>query len=415
MKRILALLLCLVLALSFCACGKADKTSSEKAPSASESTDFVKPEGYASVVVMKINPQFELYLDENNDVLAVHALNDDAKSFEKEIDLTEKGFDKVIAKILAKANEKGFVKADATVTFEAVEKKITTINLIDVLTKASAAANQAATDLQLTLNVNTENKVKDSEATGESDKTDDSSTPSQPTGGQTGGNAPTTHTHKYVGASCTKSGQCSCGSISAVLGHKWQNATCKTAKKCIVCGLTEGNKGAHDYKNGVCTVCGQKKSADNTNQNQNENPKPSQNLNPKTDIKWEQEYVSKRYRYWDPEKTAIYSGGFCLYNDEVDGLYCLVLEAMFEDVPYEGREPVVFNGKKFYRCGAGQNPHRVELTDTEVIIKNCFWEEEGTITAKMVLQADGTLKVTYTNTDMFQLNEILSIEWNYLS
>ncbi len=405
MKKVLALLLCLMVALSFCACGKADTASSDSAPTVAETDGFEKPSNYASVIVLKINPQFELYLDENNDVLAVHALNDDAKSFEKDLDLTDKGFDKVIANILKNAKDRGFLKTGATVSFEATEKKVTTINLIDVLTKASAAANQAATELELTLNVNTENKVKDSDAADTSSETE---TPNQPTGNQ-GGNTPAKHTHKYVGATCTKSGQCACGSINAALGHTWQNATCKTPKKCITCGFIEGTKGEHSYKDGVCTVCGQK-------ENKVEEVKPqNQNLNPKTHIKWEQEYVSKRYRYWDLEKTAIYSGGFCLYNDEVDGLYCLVLEATFEDAPYAGRKPVNFNGKNYYRCGAGQNPHRVELTDTEIIIKNCFWEEEGTITAKMVLQTDGNLKVTYSNSDLFRVDEILSIDWNYLS
>ena len=43
--------------------------------------------------------------------------------------------------------------------------------------------------------------------------------------------------------------------ISAA-GHKWNNATCTVAKRCSVCGATEGAALGHNYQNGVCTRCG---------------------------------------------------------------------------------------------------------------------------------------------------------------
>ena len=54
-------------------------------------------------------------------------------------------------------------------------------------------------------------------------------------------------------ATCTAPEKCSCGKTKgAALGHKWQDATCKTPKTCSVCKATEGNIGTHKYDDGNC-------------------------------------------------------------------------------------------------------------------------------------------------------------------
>ena len=44
---------------------------------------------------------------------------------------------------------------------------------------------------------------------------------------------------------------------ATALGHKWVEATCKEAKHCSGCGITEGSKISHNYVNGSCSMCGE--------------------------------------------------------------------------------------------------------------------------------------------------------------
>ena len=82
MKKLVALFLALTLCLSLCACGKGGNEGSS-APGGNNA--FVKPENYASVLLVTINPQIRLYLDKDSNVLAVEPVNDDAKSISKEV------------------------------------------------------------------------------------------------------------------------------------------------------------------------------------------------------------------------------------------------------------------------------------------------------------------------------------------
>lgn len=141
------------------------------------------------------------------------------------------------------------------------------------------------------------------------------------------------------------------------------------------------------------------------------NPVPSI-LNPKTNIKMEEEYVSENYKVYDDDNIS--AGGISFFNDAVDGEYALVLEAMFEPQNPGDRKGITHNGKTYYRCGAGQTPHKMEMTDTEIIIKKSLWESDDAVTIKMVLQNDGNLKVTYSKNDLFAVGDILSISYNGL-
>ncbi len=135
-------------------------------------------------------------------------------------------------------------------------------------------------------------------------------------------------------------------------------------------------------------------------------------LNPKTNIKWEKEYVSKNYKAYD--ENNISAGGISFFNDAVDGEYALVLEAMFETQNPGDRKGITHNGKTYYRCGAGQTPHKMEMTDTEIIIKDSFWENNGATNLVLVLQNDGNLKVTQSKLPEFAVGDILSISYNGL-
>lgn len=64
------------------------------------------------------------------------------------------------------------------------------------------------------------------------------------------------HSHSYVGATCTQGGTCSCGAVSAPLGHSFSTVTCVSPAVCSRCGLESGEATGHTYSGGKCTKCG---------------------------------------------------------------------------------------------------------------------------------------------------------------
>ncbi len=404
MKKILALLMAITLIFAFSACGK--NNSSDNLSSTVAGTEFQKPEGYAAVLLVTINPKFELYLDAKNEVMAINAVNDDAKSFKDEIDLSAPALDAVIDEILSAANKKGFVNADKPeISFEVSEVKVAGISESDILSKATSAANKAADALKLGVTVNTSSQATaDTESqntlSADSSKPASDGVSSETSSKNTSSPRPDEsssepHVHLYTPANCTKPATCACGKTDGkALGHMWDKATCKAPKTCHICKVTEGAVGEHDYKDGKCTVCG-----------------VSNYLNPKTSLKLTEEYVAQKYFVYDA--TSVYAPGVSFYNDGGygEGVYCIMMEAMFTSEPdadIKDRTPITYNGKKYYRCGAGQSPAYVELTDTEIIIT------QNSDTVKMVLMADGNLKITASTISDFPVDTVLSISWNYL-
>lgn len=180
----------------------------------------------------------------------------------------------------------------------------------------------------------------------------------------------------------------------AVHTHTWKNATCQAPKTCTDCGATEGSVAEHIFANDVCTVCN-----------------ASNILNPITHLKISgnttEEYISKVYTPYDEE--TISARGFSFYNDGGygEGVYCLLLDAMFssnEEEVNTSRTPVIYEGKKYYRIGAGMSPSVITLTDTYIKI--------GSI--KLVLLSDGTLKVTESSNPNYPKNMLFSTDWSYL-
>lgn len=151
MRKIISVILAIALVFTLSACGKNNTSSDTDSSTPTESEAFTAPENYASVLLITINPQFKLYLDENNNVLAVEPVNDDAKTFSDEIDFENKSLETVVETLVEKANEKGFVKENATVNFEITEQKTETVSKDDILQKAVVAAEQKATELNITI------------------------------------------------------------------------------------------------------------------------------------------------------------------------------------------------------------------------------------------------------------------------
>ena len=221
MKKIISFALVLCFALALVSCGISNSSSLE-ADTKDSAESFVKPEQYASVLQITINPQFRLYLDENGKVLAVEAVNKDAESIKDSITFENQSFETVIETIVTIANKNGFVKTDATINFEIVESKETDKAQTDILSKAEKMANDTANELKIEIKVNIS----------EIQPTDDtSSLETEPSDSQS--SSTPVHTHSFSDATCTEPKKCSCGAV-------------------------EGTALGHDYKDGVCTRCNEK-------------------------------------------------------------------------------------------------------------------------------------------------------------
>lgn len=216
MKKLLAVVLALVLVFSFAACNK-DKGG--------QTGDFEKPENYASVILVSINPQFRLYLDVAGEVLAVEPVNDDAKSIAENITVTKGSIEEVIDKIVVATNDGGFVKdAEATVNLEVVEVKNDKIDTTKVLKKVEQSANDSFEKIEITVNVVINVTEKDeSEAPEESS----SEEPSSESSSSEDASSEEVHKHSFAAATCVSPKVCACGATEgAALGHNFANGTC---------------------------------------------------------------------------------------------------------------------------------------------------------------------------------------------
>ncbi len=237
----------------FCctACSKNDASS--QSSEAMQTDAFVKPDNYATILSVKDIPEFNFYLDEEGDVLAVEPLSENAKQIAKNLDLKEKDLEKTIGSIVVKAHEKGYIKDKATVSFSIDETKQEKAETDNILSKVTQVISKAADDLEIQIEINNNsNKSEDNNAKSENitsdfgTKNDDKPIQNK-------------HTHTFSTATCTQPPKCSCGAMKGKpIGHKWTEATCKVAKTCSVCKTSEGNRAAHKYVKGVCSVCKQK-------------------------------------------------------------------------------------------------------------------------------------------------------------
>ena len=229
MKKILAAALALCLLLALGACGNSDRPAS--ADSSDEQDAFVTPAGCVTVLQITINPQFRLYLDADDKVLAVEPLNADARSVVKDVDTASGDRDTVIRSILTAAKNGGFVKNGSTVNLQVMETDKAEGADQALLKAAEMVVAQAAVDLNVTLTVK---KL----ATPSTTSTTVTTTAADTT-------APTTaHKHAFAAADCTKPKTCACGATEgAPLGHEYDKDGV-----CIRCG---GKVTPLTQKNGV--------------------------------------------------------------------------------------------------------------------------------------------------------------------
>lgn len=249
MKKLLSLVLALCLILSLAACGKDGADSSSKPNSSADQTAFTAPKNYATVLLVTINPQFKLYLDAEGKVLAVEAVNDDAKSIKDSISFENESYESVVEKIVIAAKDNGFVNesVDVKITIvevkeevaaegdaeEKVENKIEDTD--EIKKKIEEQVKDTAEQLHISVNITVTEEIEDV-----SSKIDQSSAES---------------TSSEVSSSKVSSSETSSKVESKPTHtHKFSAATCTSPKKCS-CGATEGKALGHNYKDGVCTRC----------------------------------------------------------------------------------------------------------------------------------------------------------------
>ncbi len=446
MKKLLTLILSLCLVFSLAACNNSEGQSSE--PSTDDVGAFEKPEDYSAVLMASINPQIKMYLADGGIVLAVEAVNEDAEQIVDEILTEGADYKTVIKAFVTAANSKGFIKDGATIEFEIAEQKNNKLNSESVLAEASLAAENAATELNISLEVKTNVDDPVDETNSNTDATE------QPTDNTEQTEA---HTHTYSKATCTEAAKCACGATNgSALGHSWQSSTCKTPKTCKTCGVTEGGKGDHTYSNGACTVCGA--AAPHTHSYSKANcteaakcscgatngsalghswqpatckaPKTCKTCGATEGSKGDHTYINGVCSVCDATSvlnpktnlsTNEYVGNLNVSGDmligaalQFDGEACVVVDRYFNSVQTDpSQTPIVFEGKNYYSEGGGQDPHYYELTDTEILVKGSFWGEDAdTVTIKLVLQGNGMLKVTYSTNAQFPVGTILSTNIN---
>lgn len=157
-------LLCLVLACStmMFGCGKAKQEEqksatnqkTEKANEPEETGDDVaallKNAKYVAVIHVKINPEFNIYLGEDENVVALECLNADAKDAYGKKSFAGKSLDEALQTVVSIAAEKGYMKEDQTVALTITECT-TDLNATELQTKMDSVVTEAAKEQNITV------------------------------------------------------------------------------------------------------------------------------------------------------------------------------------------------------------------------------------------------------------------------
>ena len=383
MKRLLSLLLAISLIFVFAACGTKDTTAQSEAD-ANATNSFIKPENYASVLLVTINPQFRLYLNASGEVLAVEPVNDDAKSIANEVKTVKGNLESVIENIVTATNKGGFVKDTnaATVNFQITEIKDEAVNTDIILNKAKKSADTSFDKLDITVEVKVEvnitapensstNEGENNSSTVTSSSTQSANNASSITSSTAPNESKPAHTHSFAAANCT------------------------TPKKCS-CGVTQGKALGHSYKDGKCTRCGAK-DANSTYTSLN-----------KKGGSWSVEYVVNGTYY----HAVLDMVGKSIGVGSGDPLSSMEQEAQ-DDIRKHKDEPdykdsyIIFEGKEYWSargCGTDIKPI-VESGNTVTVTS----AEESTVKIVFTRTAENTLTVKSVSSDFKAMLEDIPV------
>ena len=257
MARRIGILMTLFALLLTCACSgntTADVSSQQAAPASSAEPGFVPPANTATVVRVTINPEFRLYLDSTEEVLAVEPINADAQQLMDRIVFAGRKVDGVVEDIVSTAIDDGFLKDAGAVNVEIVHTDLDELAVNDILAHAEEAVERHSKEVGLTIRtekVVAENAYEPVEepasSAAASSKVATSSarpTTSQAAQGNAGG--------KVEGCSvCQGSGKCGyCGAKGRYACEVCKGAGSLTCHRCGGVGKMKCN-----CDNGNCHVC----------------------------------------------------------------------------------------------------------------------------------------------------------------
>lgn len=255
MKKFLSALLALALVLTLAACDNIDTTEEKLSiPAEGETEDFVPPADYATVLLVTINPQIRMYLDVQGRVLAVEAVNKDAKQLLKDLPLENTHYTEAMERILTEANDAGYIKSTTVIHVEIDDdKKNPTIDAAEVTEQLQKIVEETAPEQKVQVKV----KLKDRDGGPDQAATEPPTTEATEP-------APTQCSHDYRAATCFRPATCKlCGETQGeALGHDWKAATCTEPRICKTCDSSEGSPLGHRWKEAscaapkTCTVCG---------------------------------------------------------------------------------------------------------------------------------------------------------------
>lgn len=253
-KRILLLLSLLALLLMTCSCaGEPTATVSGTVSTAASEAEpaFTPPENYATVVRVTINPEFNLYLDSTEEVLAVEAVNADAEQLMDRIRFAGRKVDGVVQDIVATAIDDGFLKNEGAVNVEIIQTELDEIAIKDILTHAEEAVERHTKEVGVT--VHTETRVAE-DAYGPAEEpvpaSETPATSSKATVSKQATPSKQTASSKQAASSKPTTPSTQPASSQAAQGGKVEGCSvCQGSGKCGHCGA----KGRY-----ACEVCGGK-------------------------------------------------------------------------------------------------------------------------------------------------------------
>lgn len=117
MKKLIAMIMMFLMCLSFVACATDVNTdiNTNSQNTSGQQQSQQKDTDYVSAIYFKINPEFKIQLDENNFVVNLECLNDDAKNIFCDINVVGMKGITAIDVLLTTVFNSGVLKEDVTV------------------------------------------------------------------------------------------------------------------------------------------------------------------------------------------------------------------------------------------------------------------------------------------------------------
>lgn len=211
---------------------------------------------YAAKVQVTINPDMELYVDENYMVVHVEYLNEDAKTAYSDLKLTDEALDATLNKIVTGAVEKGYLTEGKTISVDVTECT-ESVSAQDLTTQVEEALEQAVNEqaLTATLQVMMEGEEQQSRELG-TQATEATTTESQTE--STTEEPTTTENPREICSNCNGTGECPDCDGGRMTCPACGGDGLEECGNCFGTGLDHGN--TCTFCNGgkvhTCTHCG---------------------------------------------------------------------------------------------------------------------------------------------------------------